>query len=46
MIRVGIVLVIVLGLAAIGGFLYLAGGNFPVPTTSVEKTLPDARFPK
>jgi hypothetical protein len=46
MLRVGIVLVIVLILAVAGGCLYLAYGNFPVPTKPVEKVLPDARFPK
>ena len=46
MARVGGVLVIVLVLAVLAGCLYLAYGNFPVPSTPVEKVLPDARFPK
>ena len=46
MARVGILLVIVLVLAILGGGLYLAFGNFPVASTQVEKVLPDARFPK
>lgn len=46
MIRVGLVLAIVLLLAVVGGFLYLAYGNFPVPSTPVEKVMPDARFAK
>ncbi|HTT80051.1 MAG TPA: hypothetical protein VMF86_10265 [Stellaceae bacterium] len=39
-------LIVVLGLAAVGGWLYLAYGNFPVAATRVEKVLPNARFPK
>ena len=46
MARLGIVLAIIIVLAVIGGGLYLAYGNFPVPTKPVEKVLPDARFPK
>lgn len=46
MIKSVIVLVIVLVLVALGGWLYLAYGNFPVPSAAVEKVLPDARFPK
>ena len=33
-------------LALIGGGLFLAYYNFPTPSTTVEKVLPDARFPK
>jgi hypothetical protein len=44
--RVGVLLIIVLGLAVIAGCLFLAYGNFPVPAKPVEKVLPDARFPK
>lgn len=44
--RLGVLLVIVVVLALLGGVLYLAYGNFPVPSTPVEKVLPDARFPK
>jgi hypothetical protein len=44
--RLTIVLVGVVGLAVLGGCLFLAYGNFPVPTVPVEKVLPDARFPK
>jgi hypothetical protein len=40
------VLVVILALAAAGGWLYLAYGTFPVPSTQVEKVLPNARFPK
>jgi hypothetical protein len=40
------VLVVVLALAAVGGWLYLAYWTFPVPSTRVETVLPDARFPK
>jgi hypothetical protein len=44
--RIGIILVGALGLAVLGGCLFLAYGNFPVPSAPVEKVLPDARFPK
>lgn len=46
MIRAVIALCIILLLAVLGGWLYLAYGNFPVASTQVEKVLPDARFPK
>jgi hypothetical protein len=44
--RITIVLVGALGLAVLGGCLFLAYGNFSAPTVPVEKVLPDARFPK
>jgi hypothetical protein len=44
--RIVILLAIVLVLAIVAGGLFLAFGNFPVPSTRVEKVLPDARFPK
>jgi hypothetical protein len=44
--RLTIILVGALGLAVLGGCLFLAYGNFPVPSAPVEKVLPDARFPK
>lgn len=40
------VLVAIVLLAVLGGCLYLAYGNFPAQRTTVEKVLPDARFPK
>ncbi|MBV9826654.1 MAG: hypothetical protein JO001_13430 [Alphaproteobacteria bacterium] len=46
MVKVGIAFIALIILAVLAGCLYLAYGNFPVPTTSVEKVLPDARFPK
>jgi len=46
MTRLGIVLAIVLLVAVVGGFLYLAYGDFSVPPKPVEKVLPDARFPR
>ena len=46
MARLGILLVIVFGLAVLGGCLFLAYWDFPVRSTAVEKVLPDARFPK
>jgi uncharacterized membrane protein len=41
-----IILAAVVVLAIVGGLLYLAFGNFPVPTQPVEKVLPDDRFPR
>lgn len=46
MVKLGGLLLLVLLLAIGAGCLYLAYGNFPAPTTPVEKVLPDARFPK
>jgi hypothetical protein len=46
MARVTIPLVIVLVLAVIGAGLFLALGDFPAPSSRIEKVLPDARFPK
>ncbi|HEY8873657.1 MAG TPA: hypothetical protein VIM52_11545 [Stellaceae bacterium] len=46
MTRVTISLVLVLVLAILGVCLFLAFGDFPAPSTRVEKVLPDARFPK
>ena len=46
MARVTISLVLVLVLAILGVCLFLAFGDFPAPSTRVEKVLPDARFPK
>lgn len=31
-------------LAAVGGALYIAMGDIPPPTETIEKTIPDARF--
>ena len=31
-------------LAALGGALYIAMGDIPPPTETIEKTIPDARF--
>ena len=44
--RIVILLAIVLTLVIAVGCLYLAFGNFPVPSNRIEKVLPDARFPK
>ncbi|HVB15012.1 MAG TPA: hypothetical protein VNF04_00605 [Stellaceae bacterium] len=44
--RVTILLVIVFVLGVVGGGFLLAYWQIPVPTTQVEKVLPDARFPK
>jgi len=46
MVRVSVVVVAVFILAVVAAGLYLAYGNFPAPKTTVEKVLPDARFPK
>jgi hypothetical protein len=40
------ILALVVVLAIVGGLLYLAFGDFPVPTKPVEKVLPDDRFPR
>ena len=42
----GIILALVVGLAIVGGLLYLAYGDFPVPAKPVEKVLPSDRFQK
>jgi hypothetical protein len=44
--RIVILLAMVLVLAILAGCLYLAFGDFPAPSSRVEKILPDARFPK
>jgi uncharacterized protein YneF (UPF0154 family) len=46
MLRLTVLIVVVFVLAVVAGGLYLAYGNFPVTSTTVEKVLPDARFPK
>jgi len=46
MTRITISVVLVLVLAILGVCLFLAFGDFPAPSTRVEKVLPDARFPK
>ena len=46
MLKVGLALLLIIILGVAGGCFYLAYGNFPAPTTPVEKVLPDARFPK
>ncbi len=46
MVKAIAVLIVLLALAAAGGWLYLAYGNFPVASTHVEKVLPNARFAK
>lgn len=40
------VFVVVVVLAVVAGWFYLAYSNIPVATTPVQKVLPDARFPK
>lgn len=44
--RLGILLLVVVVLAVLGGGWFLANWNFPAPSVPVEKVLPDARFPK
>ena len=46
MTKVTLVLVLVVVLAVVGGALALAFWHFDVPRVSVDKVLPDARFPK
>jgi len=43
----GQIVLALLGLAmvaAVGGALYIAMGDIPPPTQTIEKTLPNARF--
>jgi len=45
----GQVIIVILGLmllAAFAGALYIAMGDIPPPTQTIEKTLPDERFSK
>jgi Flp pilus assembly protein CpaB len=44
--KVTIILIVILGLAVAGGFVFLATWDIPAPSGHVEKVLPDARFPK
>jgi cell division septal protein FtsQ len=44
--RVILLVILAFALAVIGGGLFLAFWDLPVPLTPVEKVLPDARFPK
>jgi hypothetical protein len=44
--RLGILILIAIALAVLGGGWVLANWNFPAPSVPVEKVLPDARFPK
>ena len=44
--KVTLFLVVAVVLAVVGGCLFLAYWDIPVPSTQVEKVLPDARFPK
>ena len=44
--KVTIAFVLVIALLLIGGGIFLALWNPPVPSAPVEKVLPDARFPK
>jgi hypothetical protein len=37
-------LVVLIVLATLGGALYIAMGDIPPPTQTIEKTLPDDRF--
>jgi hypothetical protein len=40
------ILVLVIVAALLGGAVYIAYWTPPAPTATVEKVLPDARFPK
>ena len=44
--KLTVALVVVVVLALLGGSLFLAVWNPPVPSRPIEKVLPDARFPK
>lgn len=46
MVKLTILLVMVFVLVAVGGAVFLATYPFPAPSQTVEKVLPDARFPK
>jgi hypothetical protein len=46
MAKLTVLVVMVFVLMAVGGAVFLAYYNFPVPSQQVEKVLPDARFPK
>ena len=46
MVKLAALLVVVLVLALVAGGLILAYWELPVPSSHVEKVLPDARFPK
>jgi hypothetical protein len=46
MVKAIAVLIALVALAAAGGWLYLAYGNFPIAATHVEKVLPNAGFQK
>ena len=46
MAKLTVIVVMVFALMAAGGAMFLAYYDFPVPSTQVEKVLPDARFPK
>ena len=46
MARFSIIIILVAAAALIGAGLWLAYGNFPAPTTQVEKVLPNDRFGK
>ena len=40
------IVVFVMFAAVLGGFLFLATWDIPAPVSSVEKVLPDDRFPR
>lgn len=44
--KVTVTLIIVIALLLFGGAAFLALWNPPVPSSPVEKVIPDARFPK
>jgi flagellar basal body-associated protein FliL len=44
--RILVIAILVVVVGVIGGGLFLAFWDIPAPTEKVEKTLPDARFPK
>ncbi len=46
MTRFTLVLFLILLIAVLGGAAFLAMWDIPAPSTVVEKTLPDDRFPR
>ena len=44
--RITVILAVLLGLLLLGGGAFLAAWDIPAPTSTVEKVLPDSRFPR
>ena len=46
MMRLTLVIVVVLLVTLVGGGIFLATWEIPAPSATVEKTIPDDRFPR